>query len=196
MQRPSELDRLQDLYQTEAERFAEAQRKSGMACPPTCGKCCQVPTVEASVFEMLPMAYTLFENGTAESVLNKIKTSETELCVMFEPSSLDPNQGRCGLYQDRPLVCRIFAVGARKDKYQQAEAILCRELKTLYPLKAQEYQGQAQQLPLMTDAFQRLAEIDPSSLQKRFRISIALGMALEKVLYLSQLVEGQRTENT
>ena len=196
MQRPLELLRLQVLYQTEAQRFSEAQNKTGMACPPTCGKCCQVPTVEASVFEMLPMAYTLVEKGLAESVLDKIKTSQTDLCVMFEPSSSDPVQGRCGQYQDRPMVCRIFAVGSRIDKYQQAEAIICRELKTLYPSQAQECQGQAQQLPLMTEAFQRLAEIDPRSLHERLRISLALGTALEKVLYLSQLVDGQRTENT
>jgi Fe-S-cluster containining protein len=187
MHRPAEVIKLQHLYEIEAQRFASAQNQTGMNCPPTCGKCCQVPTVEASPFEMLPMAYTLLEKGKAEAVLEKIKNQETDLCPLFEPHPTRPGEGRCGEYQDRPLVCRTFAVSSRLNKYQQAELLLCRELKLLYPNEAQEYQNLAQDLPSISEAFNQLVNIDPRSQHEQQRISLALGVALEKVLYLSQL---------
>lgn len=196
MQKPSEIQTLLSFFEKEGKRFAEAQRETGMHCPPGCGACCINPAVEVSPLEMLPMAYALLEQGKAESLLDQLNNHPTFACPVYESQTDNPKKGRCTQYETRPLLCRLFGVSARRDKYDELEMMLCRELKNLYPELAQDSQGQLPKLPLVTESYQALMELDSRHLLDRQRISLALSIALEKVLYLSQLVDGQRTENT
>lgn len=196
MQKPREIQTLLSFFETEGARFAKAQKASGMHCPPGCGACCINPAVEVSPLEMLPMAYALLEQGKAETLLEQITNDPTSACPLYEAQSEDRKKGRCTQYETRPLLCRLFGVSARRDKYNELEMMLCRELKNLYPELAQDSQGQIEKLPLVTESYQALMELDSRHLLDRQRISLALSVALEKVLYVSHLVGGQRTENT
>ena len=97
-------------------RFASA---TGIACPPGCGRCCLWPEVSAAEVEMLPMAAEILRRGEAQAWLERLDARGDERrCPVYEPEPGDPARGRCGIYEARPLVCRLFcAFSGRRDKH-------------------------------------------------------------------------------
>ncbi|MFP5459453.1 MAG: YkgJ family cysteine cluster protein [Bacteriovoracia bacterium] len=177
------IDALIDFYRETSAEFSSAQRLSGLACPSDCGACCKTSDVSATVFEMLPMALALHQNGRAEEIFDQIQTTPEGICPMFQGHATDPKKGRCGAYETRPLVCRIFAVARRTNKYRDSDLVLCKELKELYPDLAQSLLGHAHELPLVNLAYSKMTSLHPSAMERSLHIRQALGFALEKVLY-------------
>lgn len=165
--------KIDEFYQSMSAEFGAAQKASGLACPPECGQCCTVPTVEASELEMLPMALELWKQGRAESLLSELATRDLSTCVMFA--------GRCTMYAQRPSVCRMFGVAARLRKDNDRELSLCRELRTLYSQEVDKID--LSQIPDMSEWSFRSLQIHPDFLRERRPISMALSDALEKVLF-------------
>lgn len=177
------LQALIDFYRDTSAEFSSAQTASGLACPSDCGACCKTADVSATVFEMLPMALALHRNGRAEEVFELIQATPAGICPMFQGHDTDPKKGRCGAYETRPLVCRIFAVARRSNKYGDSDLVLCKELKQAYPELAQSLLGQAQLLPSVNQAYSKMTSLHPSAMERSLHIRQALGLALEKVLY-------------
>ncbi len=170
---------IDEFYQSMSAEFGAAQKASGLNCPPDCGQCCTVPTVEASEMEMLPMALELWKQGRAETTLNEMANRDLSTCVMFA--------GRCTMYAQRPSVCRMFGVASRLRKDSERELSLCRELRTLHEQKIAIIV--IDQLPDMSEWSFRSLQIHPDFLRERRPISMALSDALEKVLFYKSLTQ-------
>lgn len=112
--RPQSLTRVDDAYRALVEKvddFATAvasRRRADLACRPGCAGCCQVwltvSPVEAEALRSAlsrlsgPERQTLAERGQRE--LEREAQGESPRCAMLDP------EGRCSVYQVRPLVCR------------------------------------------------------------------------------------------
>jgi uncharacterized protein len=169
--------KIDEYYRGLSAEFGAAQKATGLNCPPDCGKCCSVPTVEASEMEMLPMALELWKQGRAETILDEMAKRDVSTCVMFA--------GRCTMYQQRPSVCRMFGVGLRVRKDDELELSICRELRLIYSEKAEEIDKKL--IPNMSEWSFQAMSIDPHFLRERRPISMALRDALEKVLFYKTL---------
>jgi len=95
-----------DSIAAAVQRFAT---KAGLSCPTGCGACCHSPEVEAMPVELLPMANHILASGV------NVETSGLT-CPMFRPDAQNKMLGRCGAYQFRPSICRIFPYGFSRDK--------------------------------------------------------------------------------
>ena len=64
MQRLQQLSaQVEVVFQEIGERYAQYQRERGLFCRSGCGECCLHPGIEATVLEMLPLAYQLLAEG-------------------------------------------------------------------------------------------------------------------------------------
>lgn len=116
--------------------IAALQAATGLACPPGCGACCLSPEVEAAPEELTLWAEEWVLQGRAEATLARLETLEAEgipTCALYEPSSADGRDGRCGAYAWRPLVCRLFGFAARTNRHEQKELVVCRTMAAASP---------------------------------------------------------------
>ncbi|MEZ5978067.1 MAG: YkgJ family cysteine cluster protein, partial [Planctomycetota bacterium] len=114
------IDRCREIFERADRAASELSTRVGLGCPPGCGACCNSPDVETTVAEMRPLARRIVEEGRTEEVVARIDRA-TEAgerrCVSYVADPFDPRIGRCGVYADRPLVCRLFGFAASRDKH-------------------------------------------------------------------------------
>ena len=94
----------------DAKSFA-ATKASGFISAPGCGKCMTALTAEATETECLPLAQSLLRHGFANSVFSRLAAAKQKsdlTCVIYEPADEDGSLGRCGQYESRPVMCRLF----------------------------------------------------------------------------------------
>ncbi|MFN6972602.1 MAG: YkgJ family cysteine cluster protein, partial [Rheinheimera sp.] len=60
--------------------YAKYQQDRGLFCRSGCGECCQHPGIEATVLEMLPLAFRLIAEQRADQVLNDLAEREDARC--------------------------------------------------------------------------------------------------------------------
>jgi uncharacterized protein len=178
------IDQLKHFYKEVSEAFEATQKKSTLLCPSGCGHCCLAPSVEASPIEMLPMAQKLLELGLAESILEKIQQEAPQSCVIYEQHS--EKKGRCTQYENRPTLCRQFAVSGYFKKDRSIDLSLCKELKEIYP-HYKELDLEALDPEIISEWTYQLLAIHSEVLKTRQPISNALGIALEKLLFRKAL---------
>lgn len=171
------------FYQLEKET-AQFEKTTGLGCVSGCGKCCTYPDIEASPLEFLPWAFHLFLNGEAEKTLIKLNQAESRTCIIYKPLTL-AGQGRCSDYKYRGLICRLFGFGASKDKYGNLRLATCKIIKEG---QAENYKSTVEAIskglyvPIFTDYYMQLNQIDYQLGSKILPINKALKMALEEVL--------------
>ncbi len=171
------------FYQLEQE-IAQFQKSSGLGCVSGCGKCCTYPQVEASPLEFLPWAFHLFLNGEAEKMLGSLNESDSSTCLIYKPLSIIDN-GRCGNYKFRGLICRLFGFGANSDKYGNLRLATCKIIKEG---QSESYNSAAEAInkglyvPVFTDYYMQLNQIDYNLGNLIMPINKALKRALEVVL--------------
>lgn len=178
----NEVMRLYEKLQGQLDSFKSA---SGLSCPLGCGRCCENPDIFVNVLEVLPLAYHLWQNKTAQVVLDKMSAlSSPGVCVFYKPDALNPGHGRCGVYPWRPLICRLFGYSVKKNKYGQPRLVTCLTMKTEC---AKEYQQAEQNLaggtitaPVMHDFAMQLCNIDPHLGKEYFPINKAIEIAIQK----------------
>ena len=88
-----------------------ATKASGFISAPGCGKCMTALTAEATETECLPLAQSLLRHGFANSVFSRLAAAKQKsdlTCVIYEPADEDGSLGRCGQYESRPVMCRLF----------------------------------------------------------------------------------------
>ena len=97
---------------------------------PGCGACCERPgDVWASVGEMLPMAWDIFERGDYDLVMERLLTRPSDvMCGMHITSGGKKRKGRCGEYVNRPVTCILFGASASRSLTGDLKLIGCRHL--------------------------------------------------------------------
>lgn len=161
--------------------FAERTR---LHCPDGCGLCCENPKVEATALEMLPAARELVSQGRADAVLDDPRIqSGTGICSFYEQGD-GPGRGRCGMYDQRPAICRLFGFAAARTK-RGPELAQCHVHYTHDPEttgRAFDAVRDGEPVPMFDATFRRVAGIAPDLAHEQMPLNRALRIALEKVL--------------
>jgi Fe-S-cluster containining protein len=172
------------LMEVEAATQAFAT-KSGIKCREGCGECCLKPGIEAQVVELLPLARDLTNKGEAELWYERAVKDPDGRCVFYKPSVPDQTLGRCGQYELRPSLCRLFGFAAVSGKNGKPQLASCKWHKSLAPdvvARAQAEIDGGGEVPLYSDASMQMRLISPDSgLSERLPINRALARALEKI---------------
>ena len=182
------LEKLFAVYSELEEQMAGFKRTARIDCLGKCQKCCETARfVEASPFEMVPLAVYLWQKGKAESILEQLMKIDPEgPCVLLNryPSLL--SQGGCNYYSFRPLLCRLFGFSAAPDKYENPKVALCRPLKELNPGiedRINEMIQEGLRVPIIPHFSCQVAFIHPNLGKERYSINQSLRQALEIVGY-------------
>ncbi|SFO27140.1 Putative zinc-or iron-chelating domain-containing protein [Algoriphagus ornithinivorans] len=180
--------------ETESKQFAT---ESGLSCISGCGFCCANPKIPASILEFLPLALDLHEKGVAEASLRLLETQENGgNCILYRPQNEDGSKGFCGNYQNRGMICRVFASSARRTKTGQKELIICKPIKESQADRFQEVNlliNEDLHIPMATAYYTQLRDID-ESLCDHYPVNEAIRRALELVLRFKFYEEGERAE--
>ncbi|GAA4292098.1 YkgJ family cysteine cluster protein [Aestuariibaculum suncheonense] len=167
--------------------ISQFQNHSKLQCLTGCGNCCTNATIEASPLEFLPWAFHMYLIGKAEDALKTLKPkTKHSVCHLYSPLNLtDTLLGSCENYRYRGLICRLFGYAASRDKYGKKRLITCKIIKenqqnfyneTMEAINAGLY------IPMFTDYYMQLAQIDFKLGHTIVPINKALKLALEDVL--------------
>jgi Fe-S-cluster containining protein len=181
-------DYLLKLYEDMSLTFSTYQNSVGLQCPPDCGKCCLKPDIEATVFEMIPMALKILDEGRVDEYLERLDQLNDGICINFIPLATD-GKGRCGQYAERPSVCRMFGVAGFLNKRREITLSICKHLKNMYP---QEVNPEG--APILSFWSSQMATLDPRLVQDFLPLNQALKIALEKVVLYAEY-QKYHTEN-
>ena len=182
------LEKLDEVYQELDEQMRLFKNFTGLDCRSKCRKCCETArTVEASLFEMLPLSIHLWQKGEAEPFLARMRGLNQETpCVLLNPNPPDDQEGSCSYYSLRPLICRLFGFSAVLDKYGKPLIALCRTIKERDPKiegKMNKMIQEGLQVPIIPHFSRKVAFIHPHLGQVRYPIRYSLKQALEIVGY-------------
>ena len=175
---------VEKLFHQLDQDSAQFHEESGLSCASGCGKCCSYPDIEASPLEFLPWAFHLFLNGEAEATLSKLEEAESSICFIYKPLSII-EQGRCGNYKYRGLICRLFGYAANRDKYGKLRLSTCQIIKEG---QSERYKTTDEAIrnglfvPVFTDYYMQLNQIDFHLGNIMLPVNKALKMAIEEVL--------------
>ena len=163
------------------------QKETKLHCNVGCGKCCTKLDIEASPLEFLPWAFHLFKIGEAEKTLEKLNNHSNPICYNYsQTSEINLHLGSCNTYKYRGLVCRLFGYGAARDKFAQLRLATCsiiKEQQTKNYNAANEAINNGLSVPIFTDYYMKLSQIDFRLGNTYVHINKALQMALEEVLH-------------
>lgn len=175
---------VEDAFNTLDAEIASFQSWSTLGCKSGCGKCCFKPDIEATILEFLPFAHHLYQQNQAFEWLEKIKSSDSSLCVILNP--LQGGIGMCSQYPYRGLICRLFGFSARTNKYGRKELITCQVIKaesaTAFALAEEKIESGAP-IPVMNQHYMRLHAIDFELTREFFPINEAIKRAIEVILH-------------
>lgn len=176
---------LLNLYQEMSATFSSYQTSTGWACVNACGKCCQNPDVEASLYEMLPMAQKIYEDGLLEEWIEKLELSEREICLAFQPDQVE-GQGKCVFYDERPGVCRMFGVAGYYNKKHEVTLSICKVIRDFHSIKEIPTDLDSNNTPIIADWNYKMGTLDQRLMQEKLPINEALKKALYKIALYSQ----------
>jgi hypothetical protein len=175
------------LYADLDREISQFKSQTKLHCVAGCGKCCTHADVDASPLEFLPWAFHLFLNGKAEATLEDLRQRENPICLIYRPLSVvDNHHGSCGDYKYRGLICRLFGYGANRDKYGELRLATCKIIKEG---QAENYRDTVEALknglyvPIFTDYYMKLNQIDFRLGNSILPINKALKVAIEEVLH-------------
>jgi len=180
------------IYKDFDERITGLQSATGMRCPADCSDCCREKHVEATVLELLPLAKEIYlrkeEDALMAAILKKLEAQDP-VCVLLRNVTQDGNNGHCGYYEFRPLVCRLFGFASRRNKSGHIELMTCRiikEGKQEEVRKAETVLSHGFKLPVYQDAFMSMSSMKPGIGTRRLPINMALKEAIEGHYWSSQ----------
>ncbi len=181
---PEKVKAVEELFQKLDDEISSFQVKSTLHCKMGCGKCCFKSDIEATILEFLPFAYYLYKEGKAEEWLIKIKSSESSICQILNPSQ--NGVGLCSEYQYRGLICRLFGFSARTNKYGKKELVTCQIIKTEQEEAYQSSESMLEQgleVPVMNQFYMQLHGIDDELTRNFYPINTAIRHAIEEVMH-------------
>ncbi|WP_337879531.1 YkgJ family cysteine cluster protein [Rheinheimera sp.] len=173
------------VYQQISDTYSTYQRQRELFCRSGCGECCLHPGIEASVLEMLPLAIRLYDEGTAEQTLEALQQHEKPGCFFYQRFSEDGKQGQCGVYQQRPAICRLFGAAGYTGREGQVELSVCKVIKADHPqaLKDSLIALESDPPPMIRNGKEQVRQIDYELGGRNLPINDAMVQALEKVLF-------------
>jgi Fe-S-cluster containining protein len=166
------------------EEISLFQSWSGLHCKFGCGKCCFKSDIEATILEFLPFACHLYKNDQAFDWLEKLKLSDSSVCLILNPTQ--SGVGLCSEYLHRGLICRLFGYSARTNKYSERELVTCQIIKSE---QAENYQAAVSGIaggspvPMMNQYYMQLHGIDMELTREFYPINLAIRKAIETVLH-------------
>lgn len=183
----SKVRRIEHLFDCLDNEISQFQSQTRLHCISGCGKCCTKPDVEASPLEFLPWAFQLFLNKEAEITLAELSNRANSICYIYQPLSLlDSYSGSCGNYKYRGLICRLFGYAATKDKFGQLRLATCKIIKENQNAnynRAEQAIANGMDIPVFTDYYMKLSQIDFHLGNTILPINQALKVAIEEVLH-------------
>ena len=178
---------VEELFDRLENEIAVFQSKTHLHCIAGCGKCCSTPEIDASPLEFLPWAFHLFLNGEAEDMLLQLQQKSDSNCHLYRPLSfIDRSMGSCSDYRYRGLICRLFGYAASRDKYGQLRLATCKIIKEGQQENyntAEEAISKGLYVPVFTDYYMQLSQIDNRLATTLLPINQALATAIEEVLH-------------
>ena len=178
-----QVEALFDRLEVEITAF---QSETHLYCNAGCGKCCTTPNIDASPLEFLPWAFHLFLNGKAEETLRLLNQTNNHNCLIYRPLSVLEDKGNCSNYLYRGLICRLFGYAATTDKYGKLRLATCKIIKEEQQgnfIAAEESINNGKYVPIFTDYYMRLAQIDMRMGVILVPINEALKIAIQEVLH-------------
>lgn len=177
--------RIRQEYAEMTHIFSDFQDSSKLYCPPSCGKCCTNPEIEATPLEMLPMVLDLLDSNklTLEYIQN---IDQSSLCFAYSMNQNNPSLGTCLEYKNRPSICRMFGVAGYKLKDENVSVSVCKTLKEKYPQEYSELKNNSNHAPLMSKWSTKVRVLDPDLGFKYYQINQAFKLMAQKVLLLSE----------
>ncbi len=112
------------LYRTVDEQTTVVSAGAKLGCPTGCGACCVRTPPHVSVADIAPVARAAIAAGEGEALHDRAVATGAGPCVLFAPGQLP---GGCTVYAIRPVICRLFAFAAVRDKHGALELAVCRE---------------------------------------------------------------------
>ena len=176
---------VEKLFRDLDGRISEFQNSTGLKCIAGCGKCCLKPDIEATVLEFLPFAWHVFKSGQIDDCYDRLSHSDSALCMILAPALSSTANGFCTSYEHRGLICRLFGFSARRNKYNSPELFTCRLIKDEQPEKYLEVTENIKRdldVPVVTDYYMKLKNIDPEWGTITYPINEAIRKAMEVVL--------------
>lgn len=181
---PEKIRATEEVFKKLDADVASFQAWSELGCKFGCGKCCFKPDIEATILEFLPFANYLHQNNLAFEWLDKIKSGNSSICYILNPTQA--GAGLCTEYPYRGLICRLFGYSARTNKYAQKEYVTCQIIKTEQTQNYQQAADKVSQntgdIPMMNQYYMQLHAIDMELTRNFYPINEAIKRALEAVL--------------
>ncbi|TDD97324.1 YkgJ family cysteine cluster protein [Flavobacterium cellulosilyticum] len=178
-----QVEELFDRLDFEISNF---KSETKLHCLTGCGKCCSNPEIDASPLEFLPWALHLFLNGKAEETLLELNNTSITTCHIYRPLALlEEYNGSCSNYRYRGLICRLFGYAANRDKYGKLRLATCKIIKEDQSENfnnTEEAISKGLYVPIFTDYYMQLTQIDYHLASIILPINQALKMAIEEVL--------------
>ncbi|MGK7393443.1 MAG: YkgJ family cysteine cluster protein [Candidatus Cyclobacteriaceae bacterium M3_2C_046] len=176
---------VEKIFSSLQQEIDDLKASTGLNCVAGCGACCTKPDVETTVLEFLPLALHFYKTGQTTALLEKLdQQPEDTICPFFTPVTIDDKAGFCSQYKYRGLICRMFGFSGYRDKNGQINLSTCRKIKEnlagLYQQAAQDI-SEGKKIPVYSDYYQRLANIDFNLGSKLLPINKAIVMAIELV---------------
>lgn len=177
--------------------YNDLQKRSGLNCLESCGRCCENPNIYCRPSELLPMAFELYQKGHAQKVLESLEAPSPEilkdqLCIHFQRGA-NPGEGMCSMYNFRPLVCRSFGVYLHKNKRAENEFSVCKFIKedqNSQYLKLVENLEAFLQDRILESVANEFYNIDPIFLtETEEQINLSLIKALKRVIFYFTYLE-------
>lgn len=179
-----EVETLFDRLEIEISTFKSITH---LSCNVGCGKCCSTPNIDASPLEFFPWAFYLFLNGKAEEMLQLLNNNAAKDCFLYRPISvLEHHKGSCSNYKYRGLICRLFGYGATTDKFGKLRLATCNIIKVEQSGNftiAEKGINNGIYVPIFTNYYMQLAQIDFRLGMTLLPINEALKIAIEEVLH-------------
>lgn len=171
------------LYRDADALTDQVSHGAGLSCPTGCGACCVRTPPHVSVADMAPIARAAIARSVddAEALHARATAVGPGPCVLFAPGQLP---GGCTVYALRPVICRLFAFAAVRDKHGGLEIAVCREhtaADPAAPARARAYLDAGNPAPVFADLQLEAHDPDdgPADLVP---INDALAAALEREL--------------
>lgn len=178
---------VEELFDRLEKEITAFQSQTELQCRNGCGKCCSTPDIVASPLEFLPWALHLFLNGKAEEMLLELHHKSDGNCHLYRPLAvLERHNGSCSTYRYRGLICRLFGYAASRDKYGKLRLATCKIIKEEQQehfTAAEQAIGKGLYVPIFSDYYMQLSQIDNRLATTLLPINQALKIAIEEILH-------------
>ena len=171
-------EKVMALYLKMSEESVLFQKKTQTGCIAGCGKCCKNPQVVASPLEMLPLALEVLKDPNKEEIVSSL---DSPSCAFFR--SLGGDNGSCGEYKHRPVVCRLFGWSKVNSKTGKSLSV-CEAIKKGGNPPSPDFTVSA---PDIAQWAAQVRELEPYLGDTLYPINKALKVMIERIELLDSL---------